>query len=202
MIRHKSFGHGWWSHYRLHEENAARQCADGLSPLSAYLRGLFDACPDEKFLTGPRCSRLRLPFDADIKRVAHHPVSRLVKLAGDTRSGHTEVELAFLNHDPKTVAAEVPLWLDPHEHELVLRLGEPGPLSGHIDILRVEGTTVWVWDYKPGASKERFAAAQTWAYAVMLSRRAGVPLERFRCGWFDEKDAFVFDPQTMRMRFE
>jgi hypothetical protein len=201
MIRHKSFGHGWWYHYRLHEENAARHCADGLSPLHAYLSGLFDECPDEKFLIGPRCSRLRLPFDAEIHRVKHHQLSRLAALAGGRWSAHTEVELALLNHDPKTVASEVPLWLDPHEHELVLRLGVPGSLTGHVDILRVEEGKVWVWDYKPGASKERFAATQTWAYAVMLAQRTGLPLDAFRCGWFDEKDAFVFEPGKLRMKF-
>lgn len=201
MIRHKSLGHGWWYHYRLHEENAARSCADGLAPLNAYLRGLFEECPDEKFLAGPRCSRLRFDFDVEIHRVQHHPVSAFAKLAGDVRSGHTEVELAFLAHDSKTVASEVPLWLDPHEHELVLRLGEPGSLTGHIDILRVEEGVVWVWDYKPGAAKEKYAAAQTWAYALMLSRRTGLPLERFRCGWFDERDAFIFQPEKLRLKF-
>lgn len=202
MIRHKSFGHGWWYHYRFHEENAARSLKAGLAPLHSYLGGLFDSCPDEKFLTGPRCSRLRMPFDADIRRVKHHQVSALAALAGDSRSGHTEVELAFLNHDRKTVASEIPLWLDPHEHEMVLRLGVPGPLTGHIDILRVDAGKAWVWDYKPGAAKEKHAATQTWAYAVMLSQRTGVPLESFRCGWFDEEDAYVFDPATLKMRFE
>jgi hypothetical protein len=201
MIRHKSFGHGWWYHYRFHEENAARTLKGDLSQLHSYLDGLFDACPDEKFLVGPRCSRLRLPFDADIRRVKHHQMSKLATLAGNEWSAHTEVELALLHNDPKTIASEVPLWLDPHEHELVLRLGEPGPLTGHIDILRVDGGKAWVWDYKPGAAKEKHAATQTWAYALMLSRRTGLPLETFRCGWFDEKDAFVFDPATLRTKF-
>jgi hypothetical protein len=198
MIRHKSFGHGWWYHYRLHEENAAKQCNNGLQPLSHYLHGLFDHCPDEKFLVGPRCSRLRFPLDVDAVRVRHHPVSQVAKLAGDRWSGHTEVELALLNHDARTVAAEVPLWLDPEEHELMSLVRESGSLTGHIDVLRVEEGNVWVWDYKPGAAKERFAATQILAYAVMLSQRTGLPLSRFRCGWFDEKEAFVFDPGQMR----
>jgi ATP-dependent exoDNAse (exonuclease V) beta subunit len=122
----------------------------------------------------------------------------MAKLAGDRWSGHTEVELALLNHDARTVAAEVPLWLDSGEHELMRLVKEPGPLTGHIDILRVENGKVWVWDYKPEASKERFAATQTLAYAVMLSQRTGLPLRRFRCGWFDEKEAFVFEPRRMR----
>ena len=54
---------------------------------------------------------------------------------------------------------------------------------------------MWVWDYKPNAQKEKYAKCQTLFYAIMLSKRTGIPLERFRCGYFDEKTAFVFKPE-------
>ncbi len=202
MILRKSLPHGWWYHYRVHEEKAESLCERRFPSLNAYLRAMLERCPDEKFLVGPRSSALRFRLDAEVKEAAGHEVCTLARLGlenGRGRSAHTEVQTFMLENDAKSVATEVPLWLDEEEHELMGSFEEDGPLSGHIDVLRVEDGAVWVWDYKPGARKEKFAATQTWAYAVMLAHRTGVPLSRFRCGWFDEKDAFVFLPEKARL---
>ena len=61
--------------------------------------------------------------------------------------------------------------------------------------LRVEGKNIWVWDYKPNANKEKYAPTQIFFYAYMLSRRTGIPLENFRCGYFDHKFAFAYKPE-------
>ena len=105
------------------------------------------------------------------------------------------MELGLLNVDPKTVSVEVPLWLDSHELEHYETLfGSTEPLSGHIDILRIEDGKVWIWDYKPAAAKEKWASTQLNCYAHMLSARTGVPLEHIRCGYFDAETSFVFKP--------
>ncbi len=201
MIKHKSFSHGWWYHYRLHEDKSERLCDNGLAPLKLFLDDVFTNCPDEKFLTGPRSSKLRVPLIADVKDARGHEVCSLAKRAHAPRtmSRHSTVEMHMLERDTKSLAVEVPLWLDMHEHELMTHCDEPGPLSGHIDVLRVDDGKVWVWDYKPNAAKEKHAALQVYAYAVMLSQRTNLPLDSFRCGWFDEKDAFLFDPKTARL---
>jgi hypothetical protein len=62
--------------------------------------------------------------------------------------------------------------------------------------LRIEDGNIWVWDYKPNAAKERYAATQVQFYSMMLSKRTGIPLEKFRCGYFDEDIAFAFRPQV------
>ncbi|MBU4503046.1 MAG: PD-(D/E)XK nuclease family protein [Nanoarchaeota archaeon] len=68
-------------------------------------------------------------------------------------------------------------------------------MTGHIDILRIEDEKIWVWDYKPNAHKEKYASTQTYFYALMLSKRTGIPLDDFRCGYFDQNHAFAFKPE-------
>jgi hypothetical protein len=77
---------------------------------------------------------------------------------------------------------------------------EEGPLSGHIDVLRLEDGKIWVWDYKPKAEKEKYATTQTFFYSLMLSKRTGIPLDKFMCGYFDEKTSFVFKPDQKYLK--
>ena len=75
-------------------------------------------------------------------------------------------------------------------------LNDNFPLTGHIDLLRIENNKVWIWDYKPNADNEKYASTQTYFYALMLSKRTGIPIENFMCGWFDTANAFVFKPKA------
>ena len=68
------------------------------------------------------------------------------------------------------------------------------PLTGHIDLLRYEDQKIAVWDYKPHAALEFKAVTQVFLYALMLAARTGISLTHFRCGYFDEKDLYVFSP--------
>lgn len=193
MILHKSFKHGWFYHYRVHEQKLLH--ANPL--LQEYLKGLFEHCPEEKFTTGPRSSALKFPMEHDALAASGHEVCTLASNAGNRyKTAHSNVEVSMLEEDTKTIAVEVPLWLDRGEH-LIMDAFD-GPLSGHIDILRWENDKIWVWDYKPKAAKEKYAATQTYAYAVMLATRTGIPLKEFRCGWFDEEDAYVFAPHSIK----
>jgi hypothetical protein len=47
---------------------------------------------------------------------------------------------------------------------------------------------VHVLDFKPEASKEKHAYVKLTIYALVLVRRAGLPLKAFKCGWIDEND--------------
>jgi len=102
----------------------------------------------------------------------------------------------MLEHDNKTISVEIPIWL--HNYELdnykeIFKSTEP--LTGHIDLLRIEDNKIWVWDYKPNAHKEDFATTQIYFYALMLSKRTNIPLDNFRCGYFDSNYAFTFKPE-------
>ncbi len=202
-IRHTSFKHGWFYHYRLHTPKTEKLCNNGFSSLKKFMEKMFEACPDHYFEAGPRSSSLKFNVKVNCAKVDGHEVCRLAELGLNTgryRTAHSNVEVYMLERDSNTVAVEVPIWLHHHELEMYKTIFESEePLTGHIDIVRVEDGKVWIWDYKPGAEKEKYADCQTLFYAIMLSKRTGVPLDKFRCGYFDEKTAYIFKPETTQL---
>ncbi|MFH1505965.1 MAG: PD-(D/E)XK nuclease family protein [archaeon] len=198
MIKHVSLQHGWFYHYRLHEKKMDLLCNRRFAPLHSFLHSTFDNCPDEHFLNGPRSSKLRFDVGITPTAIENHEVCKLAEegLASQQyKTAHSNVQMFMLEHDNKTVGVEVPIWLRHQELPSFKRIFDTkDPLSGHIDALRVEDKNVWVWDYKPRAEKERYATTQTYFYALMLSQRTGIPLKKFKCGYFDQDIAFVFDP--------
>lgn len=180
-----------------------------LPPLMAdYLHALFTNCPNHLFRrTAFRASgagRGTLDLEIPLTRIRRHDI---IALAGRSRgfrpvkSGHENLQKFFLEHDPNTIACEVPVWTESWEfadYPHVLKTRET--LTGHIDVLRYEDDgRVGVWDYKPRAAAERSADIQVFLYALMLSLRTGLPLTAFLCGYFDEKDAYVFRPSEVTL---
>jgi hypothetical protein len=198
-IRHTSFKHGWFYHYRLHSIKTDKLCNNGFSSLKDFMEKMMEACPDHYFQEGPRSSSLKFEVSTECIQVDGHEVCKLAELgveSGRYKTAHSNVEVYMLEMDSNTVAVEVPIWLHPHELDCYKALFDcEEPLTGHIDLVRVEDGKVWIWDYKPNAEKEKYADCQTLFYALMLSKRTGIPLEKFRCGYFDEKSAFVFKPE-------
>lgn len=199
MIIHKSFNHGWWYHYRIHEPKMKTLCSNGLCDMKNFLYDVKDNCPENFFHNGPRSSQLRMKFDVDVAETEGHEVCTLARAGLDLKkytTAHTNVQMFMLEHDKKTISMEVPIWLLEKElpgYEDFFGTKEDA-LSGHIDALRIEDGLVWVWDYKPNAHREKYATTQTNFYAIMLSQRSGIPLNRFRCGYFDDERAFMFKP--------
>jgi hypothetical protein len=197
MIQHASFKHGWFYHYRVHVPKTQTLLSD-FPQLSGFLNEMFTGCPHDKFLSGPRSSKLRFTVPVDLVELPGHEICTMTKNAlqyADTKTAHTVVEMGLLTADSKTISVEVPLWLDSHELENYETIfGCTDALTGHIDILRYENGKVWIWDYKPGAAKEKWAATQLNCYATMLSKRTGIPLTEFMCGYFDADTSFVFKP--------
>ncbi|MEA3431023.1 MAG: PD-(D/E)XK nuclease family protein [Nanoarchaeota archaeon] len=199
VIKHVSFKHGWFYHYRLHTIKTQSLCKNNLESLRNYLNYVFESCPDEHFNSGPRSSSLKFNLnDVNLVKISGHEVSSLAKLGLDISrklSAHSKVQLFMLEQDNKTLAVEVPLWLHPEELESYTQIfNSDEPLTGHIDALRVEDGKIWIWDFKPKAEKEKYASTQVFFYAYMLSKRTNIPLDSFRCGYFDEKIAYVFNP--------
>ncbi|MBU0461444.1 MAG: PD-(D/E)XK nuclease family protein [Nanoarchaeota archaeon] len=198
-IRHISLNHGWFYHYRLHELKISDLCSNGFSSLKSYLEGIFDHCPDEMFSTTLRSSSLRMDLNIKPTGVGGHEVSKLAGMAlewNKYRTAHSNVQVFMLQNDTSTLGVEVPIWMTSEEIECYKRLfNTDEALSGHIDVLRLEDGKIWVWDYKPNAHKEKYATTQVYFYALMLSKRTGIPLSKFMCGYFDENTAFVFKPK-------
>lgn len=201
LIKHASFAHGWFYHYRVHNKKA-ELLNNGLSSLKEYLYNVFEGCPHNYFEKGPRGSRLKFNVGIKPKEITGHEVSTLTRYGleqneGRYTSNHSKVQVFMLENDDKTIASEVPIWIEEKElkdYNKIFKTKEP--LTGHIDLLRVEDGKVWVWDYKPNAHREKFATTQTYFYAIMLSKRTGIDLENFRCGYFDSCYAYVFKPEA------
>lgn len=201
MIQHVSLAHGWYYHYRIHSGKTSDLCNNGYSKLKSFLESTMKDCPDEHFVTGPRSSSLRFPLDIDMKIHDEHEIIELttqgLQSMDNYKTGHSKVQMFMLQFDRSTISVETPTWLHSKEmkgFETLFQSKEP--LSGHIDILRIEpNNKVWIWDYKPNAEKERYASTQVFFYALMMSKRTGIPLKKFMCGYFDEYIAYTFKPE-------
>jgi len=199
VIKHTSFKHGWYYHYRVHKAKS-EMLEPKFASLKSYLFNMFTDCPHEFFSTGPRGSRLKFSVPLSILDASNHEVCKLAELGLKINkdrfsSAHSKVQVFMLENDNKTLAMEVPIWANANE----LKIAYPSwkinpPLTGHIDILRMEDGKIWIWDYKPNAAKEKYAATQVYFYALMLSIRTGIPIDKFGCGYFDNINAFIFKP--------
>ena len=203
MILKTSLKHGRYGYYsyRIHKIKLETLC-NGYTSLSEYLKKMLKDCPDEYFQEGPRSSVLKFKVDADIKHL-NHEIEIFARLGLDLRyydTAHMNVQMFMLSYDSKTIAIEVPLWILPEEYEKFNELFDSKlPLTGHIDVLRIEDGKIWIWDYKPNAHREKYAMTQVYFYALMLSKRTGIPLEDFRCGYFDDKDTYIFNPSKINL---
>ena len=197
MITQQVYFHGWFYPFRVHEEKKKQLCSQELQD---FLQLAATACPHDYFTHGPRGSRLKFALPISFLPVRGHEVSQLAAVAlehSEEKTPHAKVQNFMLELDDKTVAMEVPLWFTPEEmNQYAPLLQTNDPLTGHIDVLRMEDGKIWVWDFKPNAHKEKYAHTQVSFYALMLSKRTGIPLEQFRCGYFDENIAYVFQPKV------
>lgn len=201
MIRTKSFSHkGGYYFYRLHLDKSEQLC-NGFTNLKNYLNSVFHNCPNDYFNSGPRSSCLKFKTDADLIEVKGHKVSSLAEKGLEDneerfRTAHSRVQVFMLENDNSTIACEVPIWLEHKELDNYEKyFNSKEPLTGHIDLLGVEGNNIWVWDYKPDAKHEKYATTQVFFYSLMLAKRTGIDLDKFRCGYFDHNHAFMFKPK-------
>ncbi|MBU1596932.1 MAG: hypothetical protein KKE98_00650 [Nanoarchaeota archaeon] len=205
MIKHISLAHGWYYHYRLHTAKMKLLQGNGFSSLHSYLEKVFAKCPQEPFDVGPRSSKLRFDLGIKPRQIDNHEVSHLAKDGlewNGYNTAHSNVQMFMLNNDSNSIGIEVPIWLKSHEigkkYEDLFNTKDP--LSGHIDVLRLEGNKVWIWDFKPKAEKEKYASTQVFFYSLMLSKRTGIPLNKFMCGYFDQETSYAFKPDMKYLK--
>lgn len=174
--------------------------------LKSFLQLLFTDCPNHLFQKSYFRASARKGDDYKIEvQIEHSQEHELTKLAVNSqsfnqfKSRHENLQKYFLLNDPCTVACEVPVWLESNElRDYSDVFHTEDTLTGHIDVLRYEkDRKIGVWDYKPGASQEIDSAIQVFLYALMLSVRSGISLKNFVCGYFDETDAFLFNPSKI-----
>ena len=206
VIRRVSLMHkGGTYQYRLHNKKL-NDLALNYPSLTWYLNKVFEKCPDDYFFKGPRSSMLKFKLsNSNIHQIIGHEINDLcntgLKINEDRyKTGHSKVQVFMLENDDKTIAVEIPIWIKKDELDNFNGMfNSDEPLTGHIDILRIEDGKIWVWDYKPRAFDEKYAATQVFFYSLMLSKRTSIPLSNFRCGYFDERYAFIFKPELKNL---
>ena len=187
MILGKPLWHDGWYWFKFHKERLFFiSHSHHASLLSDYCHRIMTQTLPDIFDFGPRASRMRKPR-CFVKSVGH-PITKFAQASllyrNKYSNGHARIQNFLLENESKTVAIELPVWFENGE-------GIEN-LTGHIDVLRLTDK-IEVWDYKPTAEKERYASCQLYWYARMLSARLNVELEEIRCGYFDEKRAYVFE---------
>ncbi len=172
--------------------------------LKAYIQSLPDKCPDKPFQYGPRCSSFRIdvkPTKTTKQNNAIKLTELALSLAKTNRERHQKVEDFFLINDSATIAIEIPVYLYPYElnkNELkTYGIEISKPLSGHIDILQVRWNKIHILDYKPDAKlSDKPTAEQLFLYALALSKRTKISLNKFTCAYFDENYYYQFTPSS------
>lgn len=195
MILSKSLKHGWYYYYKLHKETLDELDTNGYTELKSFLLKVRqrENRPEPRFTEGPRSSQTELPLDIPTEST-DHMVCDLASIGLESdyyKDRHMNVQMFMLAYDTQTVAMEIPVWFKSPPESI------PGSeyLTGHIDLLRIEDDTIWVWDYKPKAHLEENATTQTLLYALMLSDCTDIPLSHFKCGYFDQQNAYIFEPK-------
>lgn len=204
-IRVHSFAHNP-AYYRYRLALARTDPLPG--PMADFLHALFTNCPNHLFgqtmCRASRVSRSGLGVEIALTRLKEHDTIALADKSrrfDEVSSRHENLQKFFLDHNPNTIACEVPVWAEAWEFEDYPRLLRTrDTLTGHIDVLRHEDDgLLGVWDYKPWAAAERSAHVQVFLYALMLALRTGLPMSAFLCGYFDEKDAYLFRPSQVKV---
>lgn len=200
QIQCTTFMHPQLYNYQTHQPKCQALCTGQLLALNQFLQDVHRHCSDTPFLSGPRSSKMRYSVPVEISHVTNHPRSSdaaagLEQYARRYNTAHSQVQCYMLEKDATTIGVEVPVWIDSQEAaSLPFELAANECLSGHIDLVSIEDGCVCIWDYKPRAIAEKFATVQVALYAYMLSVRSGIPLDLFRCGYFDCNDCFLFVP--------
>ena len=196
ILEHK----GGYYNYKTHDLKLNSLC-NGFGSLKSYLDEMFFNCPNEYFNSGPRSSGLKFRLNnLKLHQISGHEISELARQGLEInkdrfRENHPKVQVFLLENDDKTIAMEIPIWINPEELKDFTNVFKTKlPLTGHIDILRIEDNKIWIWDYKPNSLEEKYAATQVYFYALMLSKRTNISLDNFRCGYFDNKYAYLFKP--------
>ncbi len=197
-IQTHSFDHGGGHFYRYRLANKKINRISPANNLFQYLKMLFSDCPNHFFKSGPRISSITWPILPTSKEDSDDMLPHFAKnslISPRYKNAHDNVEVHLLEKDLFTIAVEIPVWLEPQElMEHAFLFSRTECLTGHIDVLRFKNNKIEIWDYKPKVRVNDHAGLQVLLYAIALSKRTGIPLTQFKCGYFDNKVAYSFYP--------
>ena len=178
--------------FMLHQHKLREFCK--YEGMKAYLQGI-DNWIDKYFSSGMRCSQMKQVCAVDVEEKRNllcDAANLAISACSELRERHSLVQKHLLSNDSCTIATEVPVYM--WDKQI-------GAICGHIDILQVRFGKIWVVDFKPGAKfvDKKKVAAQLYWYAQALAFRSKIPLNEFRCCWFDSEVCFEFDPCKVKI---
>ena len=182
-------------HFMYHKYKLNALTKGNFQGLTNYITSFKSGCPDVFFEAGERCSKPI--FEVQVKtarqvNLACKMAEFAINASRKNLERHKLVEKFMLINDKATIACEVPVWYWDKKID--------AGITGHIDMIQVRNNLVYMLDYKPNASKDKKAASQLYHYASALSYRAKVPLDKIRCGWFDEESYYEYAPYDANVK--
>ena len=189
MVVRKTFKHNQQPYlYQYH--NSKIHFLKNYPKLKEYLIKVKDTCPNNLFENSERCSKTDLKLNLNL-RLKNNNACKLTDLVlksiKDNKKRHKVLQDFMLRNDTATIAVEIPVYLNLNNKLL----------TGHIDFLQLRFNKIHVLDYKPEAEKEKHAQSQVYLYAKALSEITKIPLYKFTCAYFDEKNYFEFEPDKV-----
>lgn len=193
LVRSRLFTHAGLRYlYRVHQGKL--RFAKRYTGLVRYLDRLPSFLDATLFDRALHCSALQRYANPGLRHCRDITLTRMagaaVALAPTARQRHATLQSYFLHGDRATFATEVPVYMrDP----------ELGLVAGHIDALQIYPDKLLLLDYKPRAAAEKpeKVVTQLTLYALALAKRADLPLSEMQCAYFDEHDAYFFDPKEV-----
>jgi hypothetical protein len=126
-------------------------------------------------------------LDADAGNNSYQSICTAVSSLARVRDRHLQVQDYLLKCEQGMVAMEVPVWSG------FLRL------TGHVDLVRICPDCIEVIDYKPEGSFLR-SMPQVAAYSYLLdSCYPSLKIDGMRCVSFNEKEAWAYSPEVLRL---
>ncbi|MHA1703492.1 MAG: hypothetical protein ACTSXN_05610 [Promethearchaeota archaeon] len=100
------------------------------------------------------------------------------------KPGHNPILKNILIKDPDSIAIEVPIWKENNNT----------CLTGHIDLIQIEGNTLKVIDYKP-EGKFMISLPQVAMYGLLVKNVLGI--NNLKCISFNKDEAWEYDPRIL-----
>ena len=162
--------------------------------LRRYINWLERSLDRKMFLSGPRCSSLKIEHNTSVKQ-KDNISPNLTRLALNSqpkntkKSPHEIVQDFFLINDSTTVATELPVFINSSETDLEV----DEPITGHIDIVQIRYDNHFILDYKPNLNRPEQYASQLILYKEAIQRRTSIPEDKIKMAVFNEYGYYEFE---------
>ncbi len=114
-------------------------------------------------------------------------VYNMFKGAGLGNPGHEPILKNILQEDKNAIAIEVPVWYD-----------APEKITGHIDLIKIDGDKINIIDLKPEGNFMR-SIPQVAYYGLLVKRRLNIEVN---CISFNNKLMWKYEPERLLKRTE